>query len=527
MSSLAEDDGKTTMTSPQMEGDTVVRETAPDVMPQDTPIQAPPMQGQPVQGQVPEVPVFQDSPHQEPPLSPTMAKEASAPPRATDLQPESRLPDIASPDVAPAPPMAQAGDTLPGPAPLTQAGELAPIRPIPRISIQAFCESASVSEAIENTSKDRRMSKAHVKVHMGGIPAAAEFYSEAPTPNLVVVESSLQGMELVAGLESLAEVCDPGSKVVVIGHQNDVQLYRELISKGVSEYLIAPVSMADFMKVISQLFVNPEVEPLGQTIAFIGAKGGTGSSTIAHNTGWMISSEFATDTVIADLDLAFGTANINFDQDPAQGIAEAVFSADRVDDTFMDRLLSKCSDHLSLLAAPSMLDRTYDFGASDFNQVLEVVQRNIPCAIIDMPHMWNGWTREILSSVDQVVITAAPDLANLRNAKNMVDTLKELRPNDKPPHIILNQVNMPKRPEITVEDFTDPLEIEPLAVIPFDAALFGTAANNGQMIVEAEPKHEIAQIMSSIAQSLTGRSEAKSSGKAGNASIFRKLLGKK
>ncbi len=431
--------------------------------------------------------------------------------------------DVATPtatEVEYALPPAVTGETV------VQAGDLSSIRPIPRISVQAFCESAPVAAAVESTAEDRRMSKAHVKVHMGGIPAAADFYAEAPTPNLVVVESSLRGDDLVNELELLADVCDPGSKVIVIGHHNDVQLYRELISKGVSEYLVAPVSMADVMKIISDLYVNPEVEPLGQTCAFIGAKGGVGSSTLAHNVAWAISSEYATDSVIADLDLAFGTANIDFDQDPAQGIAEAVFSSDRVDDTYVDRLLAKCSDRLSLLAAPSMLDRTYDFGVTDFNPVIEVIQRNIPCAIFDMPHSWTGWTREILSNVDQVVITAAPDLANLRNAKNMIDTLRELRPNDSPPNLVLNNVNMPKRPEIAVAEFTSPLELEPLVVIPFDAALFGAAANNGQMILESDPKHETSQLILNIAQALAGRSEAKTGKKTKNSSFFNKLLGR-
>ncbi len=412
-----------------------------------------------------------------------------------------------------------------GPAP--QKGELSPIRPIPRVSIQAFCETAPVASSIEHTGQDRRMAKAHLKVHMGGIPAAAEFYSQAPTPNLVLVESLLGGDELVNDLERLADVCDPGSKVVVIGHHNDVQLYRELISRGVSEYLIAPATMADIMKVVSELFVNPEAEPLGQTLAFIGAKGGVGSSTIAHNVAWAISTEFATDAVIADMDLAFGTANINFDQDPAQGIAEAVFSADRIDDTFLDRLLAKCADHLSLLAAPSMLDRTYDFGESDFNQLIEVAQRNIPCIVLDVPHMWTGWTRKVLSTADQVIITATPDLANLRNCKNIIDTLKELRPNDSSPHVVLNQINMPKRPEISVNDFVSPLDIDPVATIPFDAALFGTAANNGQMIVEADAKHDTAMEISTIAQVLTGRTDSKTKKGEGSLSLFTRLLGKK
>ena len=113
--------------------------------------------------------------------------------------------------------------------------------------------------------------------------AAVEFYQTATTPNLILVESPLVGQELMGELERLAEVCDEGTNVVVIGHQNDVQLYRDLISRGVAEYLYAPISMADVMEVVTTLFVNPEASPLGNTIAFIGAKGGVGSSTVAHN----------------------------------------------------------------------------------------------------------------------------------------------------------------------------------------------------------------------------------------------------
>ena len=385
--------------------------------------------------------------------------------------------------------------------------ELQDIRPVPRVAIQAFCETQPVATVIESASTDRRMAKAHVKVQLGGIPAAVDFYQTATTPNLILVESRLDGAALIGELEHLAEVCDEGTNVVVIGHRNDVHTYRELISRGVAEYLVAPVSMADIMDIVSTLFVNPEADPLGETIAFVGAKGGVGSSTVAHNTSWAIATNHSSDVVLADLDLAFGTANIDFDQDPAQGVAEAVFSSDRIDDTFLDRLLAKCSDHLSLLAAPSTLDREYDFDPNDFANLIEVAQRSTPNVLIDMPHVWTGWARQVLSNADKIVITATPDLACLRNTKNLVDTLSELRPNDSKPHLVLNQCNVPKRPEISVADFCEPLELEPTIVVPFEPALFGLASNNGQMISETDPKHEIATAFDTLAQVVTGRRE--------------------
>src|SRR6185503_472581 len=111
------------------------------------------------------------------------------------------------------------------------------LRPVPRISIQAFCETESVANPIERAGDDRRMAKAHLKVHMGGIQTAIEFYQTAPTPNLIVLESRREPRELLDSLVQLAEHCDPTTKVVVIGHYNDVWLYRELIRSGVSEYV--------------------------------------------------------------------------------------------------------------------------------------------------------------------------------------------------------------------------------------------------------------------------------------------------
>jgi pilus assembly protein CpaE len=388
-------------------------------------------------------------------------------------------------------------------------------RPIPRITIQAFCDTPEIAGTIETAAMDRRMSRAHVKVHTGGINAAAEFYRSAPTPNLIVVETRLEVEELIGSLDSLAEVCDAGTKVMVIGHSNDVRLYRELLKRGVSEYLVAPIDVMTIITAVSGIYHESGTDKLGQVYAFIGAKGGVGSSTIAHNTAWTMARLIGSDVILADLDLAFGTAGLDFNVDPPQGIAEAVFGADRLDEVLLDRLLAKCEDHLSLLAAPAALDKAYDFSEEAFDQVLEIVQSNVPTVVLDIPHTWTAWARKTLIAADEVVITATPDLANLRNAKSLVDLLKSARPNDTPPKLILNQVGVPKRPEIKPDDFAAALQLSPIAVIPFDPLLFGTAANNGQMIAEASAKTAISDVFTDVAQVVSGRKELKKARKRG------------
>src|SRR5215813_771716 len=383
------------------------------------------------------------------------------------------------------------------------------IAPAPRVSVQAFCETVETAAAIQAAGEDRRLAKAHLKIQMGGITAAAEAYSSSPTPNVIVIESESRGDDILGGLDSLAEVCDAGTRVVVIGRHNDVVLYRELIRRGVSDYLIAPVGTLDVVRAICGLFSAPDAKPVGRIVAVVGAKGGVGASTIAHNIAFAIARDLKLDTVVTDLDLGFGTAGLDYNQDPPQGVADAVFSPDRVDTAFVDRLLSKCTDHLSLLAAPATLDRVYDFAAEAFEPVFDALRTSVPCVVLDVPHIWTGWTKRVLVGADDILVVAQPDLANLRNAKNMVDLLKGSRPNDRRPLYCLNQVGVPKRPEISPADFAKALETSPLAVIPFEPQLFGPAANNGQMIGEVSGKHKTAEIFREIAQALTGRGEVK------------------
>jgi len=415
-------------------------------------------------------------------------------------------------------PSMDAPDALPQDIAAMQA-----LRPVPRISIQAFCETEGVANPIERAGQDRRMAKTHLKVHMGGIATATEFYQSAPTPNLIMLESRAEPRELLDQLAQLAEHCDPSSKVVVIGHYNDIGLYRELIRSGISEYVVAPISIIDVVSVVSSIFVDPEAEPMGRSIAFIGAKGGVGSSTMAHNLAWAMSSLFKSEVVVADLDLAFGTANINFDQDPAQGIAEAVFSPERIDEVYLDRLLAQCAEHLSLLAAPSTLDRVYDFDTEAFSHIIDTAQRSAPTLVLDVPHIWSGWSKNTLTKADEIVITAMPELASLRNTKNLVDMLKRLRPNDPPPKLILNQTGIPKRPEISAQDFADPLGITPMAIVPFDPQLFGNAANNGRMLGEMDARNPIVATLNEVAHVLTGRAELKTRKKAGLGNILEAL----
>ncbi|MDV6332077.1 AAA family ATPase [Asticcacaulis sp. 201] len=395
---------------------------------------------------------------------------------------------------------------------------------IPRITIHFFPESEASLAACDTASLDRRMARAQCIVRRGGISEAIDTYRHEPTPSLIFVESGSRGRDLLDQLGQLAEVCDANTKVVVIGAHNDISLYRELIRQGVSEYMVLPVQPLQLIKTTAGLFDDPETPFVGRTIAFVGARGGAGSSSIAHNFAYNLSEQMQSNTVIVDYDLPFGTAGLDFNQDPLHGMADALNEPDRLDNVLLDRMLTKCTERLSLFSAPATLDQDYTADQETYEEVTRKIRSAAPYIVMDLPHVWTPWLKSNLISADEVIIVATPDLASLRNAKNIIDLLKQYRPNDTPPRLVLNQMDMPGRPEIPVKDFTAALGVEPAVLIPFDAKLFGQASNNGQMIAECGPASKVADSLMQLTSKVTGRNPEPKTKKSSSflANLFKK-----
>ncbi len=394
-------------------------------------------------------------------------------------------------------------------------------RPIPAISIRAFYEQPSTASLIETASTDRRMTRADLESAQGGLPAAIEYLTQNVTPNLLIVESSLPAAQMISQIDALAEHCDPGVQVMVIGAMNDIALYRQLIDRGVSEYLVPPIQPVQLIRAIAGLFSDPDAPFLGKSISVIGAKGGVGSSTIAHNLSWSVSENARLNATLVDLDLSFGTTALDFNQEGTQSVMDALLAPDRADEAVIARLLTKATERLSLFTAPATISNEVEISPGAYDTVIQAVRQTVPYVIIDLPHTWSNWLRDTLIASDEVILVCQPDLASLRNGKNIIDRLKAERPNDNPPKLVLNMVGVPKRPEIPVKDFSAAIGLEPEIVLPFDPALFGTASNNGQMISETQSDAKSSLAIDHLASLLTGQAVD-----IPEKSFMQKLLGK-
>ncbi len=392
---------------------------------------------------------------------------------------------------------------------------------LPAISIKMFYEREESRSLVQLCAQDRRMGRATVECFAGGIPAAIAYLRSNPTPNLLIIESAASAAQVLTEIDALAEHCDEHVQVMMIGAVNDISLYRQLVARGVSEYIVPPLQPLQMIRSISNLFTDPDAPFVGRQISVVGAKGGVGASTIAHNLAWALAENVKVNTTLVDLDLSFGTTALDFNQDTPQTIADALLAPERADDAVIERLLARATERLSLFTAPANINQMMDIPDDAYSMVIEGVRRNVPYMVLDLPHVWNNWVRSVLIASDEVIVVCQPDLASLRNGKNLIDQLKGHRVNDHPPRLVLNMCGVPKRPEIPVKDFAAAIGVEPEIVLPFDPELFGTAANNGQMVSETGPASKPAMAIDELASALSGRSVQKA-----KKSLLLKLLGK-
>lgn len=381
-----------------------------------------------------------------------------------------------------------------------------PVPPLPAMELAVFTETPELAALVETLGRSRQFGRVRLSQTGGGLQAALSAFANAQAPHVLLIETSLAQDALLEGLDALSELCDPDTRLLLVGGENDIALYRALIGRGVSDYLPRPVAAAHILQSLSDVASGSGAAAKGQVTAFIGASGGAGSSTVALNTAWLMGrgAEGHGPTGLIDLDLDFGTAGLSLALDGARGIAEAFRAGQNLDGQLLDGLFDTYDAHLRVLVAteaaglsdapaPEALDHLTDLARSGGQRV-----------VLDLPAIGHPATRRALLAADRVVLTATPDLAGLKNCRKLLDLIATLRPDDGMPLVVLNKVGQSKRTEISAKDFAQTLGIGLAAVVHFDAKGFSHSANLGRVHVATRAGRSAASALQPLVRALAG-----------------------
>lgn len=379
-----------------------------------------------------------------------------------------------------------------------------------RATIDAFILTPAAAAAVAGLGSDRAFAMARVQAHAGGLPAAVAAYGGRPSPQVVIVEEEDDDATLLARLDQLAEVCDAGTRVIVIGALNDIRLYRTLLARGVSDYLVAPVTAPQMAAAVAALFSDPASAPRGKVMAFWGARGGVGASTLAQNTAHALGGALGEAVIYLDLDLAFGTSLLAFNLDGRQTVADALAQPERLDAVLLERLLASHGERLRVLPSPADPRQAAVAGLDGVDRLLDLAAAMAPAVVVDLPRLWSDWVEHVLTVADEAVVVAQADLASLRETKTILEGVGARRASL--PRLVINKQDAYRKTQLGPRDFTETLGVEPALVLPFEPQLFGGAANNGQMLADAARGHKVVEAVAGLADRLMGRSAARKPG---------------
>lgn len=389
------------------------------------------------------------------------------------------------------------------PPPVAPASEEAPAPPI---HIHASWDRPEIGKLLQELQSDHRLARADIDIARGGVDSAAAHFAGQESPNLLILDSTLRRAELLASLDRLAQAVDPDCKIIILGAVNDIGLLRELAARGVSEYIVPPFSAADLARAVCRLYAQNDQS---RVIAVVGARGGVGASTVAHNIAWSIAERQNACAALIELDCAFGGGVFNIGRpEEEKAVADLLSTPETISDETLSRVAVQHTKHLQSVRAPATLERVFELAPYTVEKLIHHARRANPFVVLDVPHAWNAGVKHTLALADEIVLVAAPDLASMRNAKGMLEALCALRAGKSAPMVVLSMVGVPKRPEINAKDFAGAVGVAPAAQIAFDPLLFGVCENKHQMLGEAQAESKAAVTLDALAAALTGRKPA-------------------
>ncbi len=377
-----------------------------------------------------------------------------------------------------------------------------PARPAPGISIHVNWDRTAGATLAQQLACEPLLARADISDARGGVGGAAAHLAKINAPDLLILETTLKAEPLLAAVDALLGALPAGARLIIVGDVNDVTLLRELARRGIIHYFLAPADPGELARAICEMHAEADKS---RVVAVVGSRGGVGASTVAHNLAWSLAERTDASTTLIELDIAFGATAFGFDQRPAHSLAEGVRDPQSINEAFLDRVGAMQTERLRLIAAPASLGDMVALERPAVGALIRNARRMSKVVVLDVPHHWDACIKDVLERANDVLIVATPDLASLRNTKNLLDVLKGLRPGGHEPMVLLSMVGASKASEISEKDFAGAIGAKPVVAFEFDPALVAGSALKRQMLGEAAPQSPIARQFDDLCVLLTGR----------------------
>ena len=378
---------------------------------------------------------------------------------------------------------------------------------LPEAHVTLFSRNKDTVETFLSLEQDWRFARVTLETKEGGVDTASDYYAEYESPELVIVETEDIDDGFTKQLESLGGNCVEGTAAIVIGPVNDVNLYRKLVGMGVSDYIVRPVKKGAFADNIAATLLDKIGARDSRLIAFVGSKGGVGTTVLAEAMAWGLADKMAQKTFIMDAAAGWSSLAVGMNFEPSTTLAEATRAASNADEDSLSRMLQQAGERLTVLATGGdvMLDDAVD--PETLESLIDFIMATYPVLVIDLSGASVAMKSVVLSRANEIVLVSSPTLPSLRSARTLMHEIKTLRGGDDTEiDLVINMHGFSPKFEVSKSDIELALERKPSVFIPFNPDMFVGAESDGRKMTEEKGGMSVVEsILPLVSKILSGR----------------------
>lgn len=363
----------------------------------------------------------------------------------------------------------------------------------------AFVEDAHSAGELQRVLRTDSMIDSHVG--SGGVDAAiAWLQKRTRSPHRLLVDISDTARPLDA-LDRLADACEPSVEVYVVGERNDVGLFRNLLARGVQDYLIKPLSVELLRRTIMQDHATVRRSRHGKCVAVMGTRGGVGATAVATQLVRALGHGGTRRRVVyLDLNVYDGVGATMLGSPSGSALLDVLANTDRLDQQYVERALVDVGHGVYVLAAELDYSETFAPPHGTLTSLLETLSRYFHYVILDLPQRGGPLEAEALVNAAQVCLVAEP---SVHSARTMVRLTRHIETHTNAPTVlpILNHPQALSRHRVQPKDFEQAVSMGLSLHIPHDPKTPVLAENLAQ---EMPANSDFAQAVANLARLITG-----------------------
>jgi len=372
----------------------------------------------------------------------------------------------------------------------------------PRPPLRAFVRDPQLRQALAGAAAELHLEPA--RIESGLLADAVRRLASERSPRLLVAEMG-EEERVLDRVDELAEVCEPGTVVILIGMRNDVGLFRELVRRGVFDYLVQPVPPPILRRSLTEA-IEGRMPPRsagrsGRVVVFAGARPGVGATRLCTAVAHRLAATAHRRVAIVDLDLVFGDVALSFDREPSRALREVFEEPVRADGLFVERAGEFVDGTLCLFAAEEDLAGWEVPVAPGLPALVGALRGRFHYVFLDCPPGRPDVLEAALQQGDVAFILADPSLAAMRDLLRLMRFAQDVNPSCHL-QLVLNRSGLAPRAELTRAELSKGLGRDVDVEVPFDPE-FLAAANNGRPPHALRPATRRA--LDRMVERLTGR----------------------